>query len=66
MSVTSTFRREGELAVLVFADHLGNKYSETSRIAIWTDAQIQAHADARAAEIAESFAEAEAEQVISQ
>lgn len=61
MSVTATFRRESELVVIVFEDHLGRQYSETFMGASLTDAQIQARADARALEVAESLAQAEFE-----
>jgi hypothetical protein len=64
MSVTATFRREGATVVLVFADHLGQQYSETFRSSTMTDVQIQARADARAAQIAEQLAGSEARQVV--
>ena len=64
MSVTATFRREGGLVVLVFTDSLGQQYSETFRSSTLTDAEIQARADARALDLAERLAEAEAQAVV--
>lgn len=64
VSVESIVNQNGH-AVITFADHVGGRYTETLFVPSgWSQAQLEAHAAARAAVIAESLAEGEAEQVL--
>jgi hypothetical protein len=64
VSVENIVNQNGH-AVITFVDHLGQRYSEGLFVpGAWTQAQLDAHAAARAASIAEALAEGEAQQVI--
>lgn len=64
VSVESVVNQNGH-AVLTFVDHLGQRYTETLFVpAGWSQAQLDSHATARASALAETLADAEADQVV--